>query len=626
MSLAGTGQPLNREHAREHLDFLYGAYQRPVKFFLSTGGWDHRTQKYGSSWRDTAFTYPNDVEAALNYADQESRSGKAVFLTCRTFTGARGRKAQNAEPNGLVVWCELDTKNGSVENVVQQAQTEGAYVVWSGSGGAHVYYRLTEALSSGELEKLNISLRERWNLPNGVDSVHDMSRVLRLAGSWHDKTEAKRPVYPALGNTPHPVEKAALLPQVKLRMFDDTTHSADFYRWTADNAYRKGLTLDEAVRLATSTNAPGTAHFDGDQTRLRADVERIYAKLDTKPGYARPNFQEDLTVREVQEPKEPRRFAFTSGATFALDVPKDVPPVWGSGTKVMWAVGEALMVCGPSGVGKTTIAGQLAAARLGLANEVLGMPVVAGKKNSLYLACDRPYQARRSMNRLMQPEWRDVLAERLVVWEGPPPEDFAKNTDLLTQMCEAADADTVFVDSLKDVVIGIKEDEPGAAYNRARQTALRAGIQVIELHHQVKRGANGNEPSTISDVYGSVWITAGAGSVMLLWGDPGDPIVKMKHLKQPAEEIGPFDIVHDHYAGNSTVSGEISLAVLAKQRDGLTAKEAAQAMFDTTKPTTAEVEKARRRLEKLVREGVLVCLPGAVGGAASTYQILTVKR
>jgi hypothetical protein len=34
-------------------------------------------------------------------------------------------------------------------------------------------------------------------------------------------------------------------------------------------------------------------------------------------------------------------------------------------------------------------------------------------------------------------------------------------------------------------------------------------------------------------------ITAGAGSVVLLWGAAGDPIVEWRHLKQPAAEVGP---------------------------------------------------------------------------------------
>jgi hypothetical protein len=77
------------------------------------------------------------------------------------------------------------------------------------------------------------------------------------------------------------------------------------------------------------------------------------------------------------------------GGTFILDAPKGVPAVWGDGDQVAWSEGEPLLLVGPAGVGKTTLAGQLVMARLGLLGRVLGMPVVAGER-VLYLACDRP--------------------------------------------------------------------------------------------------------------------------------------------------------------------------------------------------------------------------------------------
>jgi len=121
------------------------------------------------------------------------------------------------------------------------------------------------------------------------------------------------------------------------------------------------------------------------------------------------------------------------------------------------------------------------------------------------------------------------------------------------RMCEQAGADTVVVDSLKDAAIGLSDDEVGAGWNRARQFALREGVQVLELHHTVKRGANGAEPNTLADIYGSTWITSGAGSVISLWGEAGDPIVSLRHLKQPFAEVGPFRLLHDHTTGITTV-------------------------------------------------------------------------
>ena len=292
-----------------------------------------------------------------------------------------------------------------------------------------------------------------------------------------------------------------------------------------------------------------------------------------------------------------------SGGRFILDAPDTVPAVWGDGAQVVWAEGEALLITGPPGVGKTTLAGQVLSARLGIGGAVLGLPVKPTTSKVLYLAMDRPRQIARSLRRTLGRANRVVLDERLIVWQGPPLKDIAAHPELLSEMARAAGADTVIVDSLKDAAVGLSDDTVGAGYNRARQLCLAAGIEVAELHHMVKRGANGGKPTSLADVYGSVWITAGAGSVLLLWGEPGDPIVEAVHLKQPAEPFGPLMVIHDHDTGTSKVWQETDLTEITKARGemGITAKGAAMILFSTDNPSPAQVEKARRKLNQLPR-------------------------
>lgn len=311
-----------------------------------------------------------------------------------------------------------------------------------------------------------------------------------------------------------------------------------------------------------------------------------------------------------------------TGGAFILDAPAAPPAIWGQDTEVAWAAGESLLIGGPPGVGKTTLTGQLVAARLGIVTKtVLGLPVQPGERRVLYLAMDRPPQIARSLGRLFGSEHRGVLDERLAVWKGPPPRDFARHPDLLGEMCERFDADTVIVDSLKDCVRKLSDDESGGGYNEARQRALVAGVQVVELHHQRKANGDNKKPSKLDDIYGSVWLTAGAGSVILLWGEGGDPIVELTHLKQPAEPLGPWRIAHDHAAGRSEIHHQADLLQMAQTWQpsgsaGLTAKAAACALFTTDKPSANETEKARRKLEKLVREGHLIRVDGSGGGSA----------
>lgn len=324
--------------------------------------------------------------------------------------------------------------------------------------------------------------------------------------------------------------------------------------------------------------------------------------------------------------------SLVEGGGFVLDVPSTPPAVWGDGESVGWAEGESMMIVGPPGVGKTTLVVQLVAGRLGIGKDVLGLPVRPGARRVLYLAMDRPPQIARAMGRLFGEEHRELLAERLAVWKGPPPADFARNTELLAEMCRQADADTVVVDSLKDGVLKCSDDEAGSGYNRARQRTLVDGVQVVELHHQRKANGDNKKPSKLDDVYGSVWLTAGAGSVVVLWGQAGDPVVELTHLKQPMEPLGPWQIRHDHDAGTSTIYHQADLlqVTLLQGSAGLTPQVAARALFSTDKPTPSEVEKARRRLDRYVSDGLLVRRAGQRGGgtarASAAYFLAAAER
>ena len=183
------------------------------------------------------------------------------------------------------------------------------------------------------------------------------------------------------------------------------------------------------------------------------------------------------------------------GKTWLTSGPDHPDPLWGDGAVVLAAKGQPTTIAGPQGAGKSVFGQRLALGHIGITNHILDIPIAPGTRNVLYLASDRPEQARLSMRRMVpQPDDLDTLGDRMRVWKGPPPEDVAKQPLMLLQMAEAADADLIVIDSAKDVALKLSADEVGAAYNSALQHCVAHDIEVVALHHP--RKLSGETPTT----------------------------------------------------------------------------------------------------------------------------------
>ncbi|MFK0018241.1 DnaB-like helicase N-terminal domain-containing protein [Streptomyces sp. NPDC090798] len=387
--------------------------------------------------------------------------------------------------------------------------------------------------------------------------------------------------------------------------------------------------------IANEAGGGSAAHYAEilrEKTRLRS-IEQLAIRLRSGvlSGGIPDDLEEDiagyLQQRTGNTSANPITSRLLPGGSFILDRPDTVPTLWGDGEQVLWAEGEALLIAGPSGVGKTTVAQQVILNAIGVHHGgVFGMPVRRFKR-FLYLASDRPQQAARSMARMVRPEDRELLDEHLVFWPGPPPSDFIKDPGILLRLCEAAGADAVCLDSLKDMAGELASEEGGQAINGAIQRTLVEGKEVIGLHHHRKQGGGkegSKEPTSLDELYGSTWITAGAGSVVSLWGAAGEPIVSMRHLKQPAGECGPWKLRHDHPVGRTEVWHQVDILALLRAAgpQGLTPAALAVNLYPNpkAKPTQSEIEKARRRLDTYVENRLAVVQKlGSGRTAASAY-------
>ncbi len=297
------------------------------------------------------------------------------------------------------------------------------------------------------------------------------------------------------------------------------------------------------------------------------------------------------------------------GGDFIFDIP-DVQVVWGTEIEVAWSGGEPLLIAGRTSIGKTTLAQNLVLARIGLRQDVLGMPVVADDKQVLYVAADRPKQVARSFRRMVvEEEHRVVLNERLLIHKGPPPNNISREPERFAEWVLSSGAGTVVIDSLKDCAADVVKNEGGAAVAEAFQRIVAGGVEVVANHHNRKSNADNRKPKMIDDIYGSVLIPATCGTVMILWGEPGDTVVELSQVKNADGDIGPLIMEMDLDTGSvSRIDAADALTLLQAIPGGMTAREMAR-FLSGTGDKSAE-NRARRKLNKLVERGIAVKSPG----------------
>lgn len=235
-----------------------------------------------------------------------------------------------------------------------------------------------------------------------------------------------------------------------------------------------------------------------------------------------------------------------TGSDFILDQNFTQEAIWGDKQQILWARGEPFYIVSSPGIGKTTIAQQLLLRRVGMrTGEFLDLPVEVDPGKVLYIAADRPRQAARSMRRMVKEEDRAALESALVIWAGAPPFSISAEPEQFVPWIRALDPEigTVFIDSLLDVAFDISEETGGSRTNAALQSLVRDGIEVLVIHHDRKRGEADRSPKQ-DDMYGSRALSKGAGSIAYLTGDPGEAHIRLLHLKRPANDCGPLQLVH----------------------------------------------------------------------------------
>ncbi|MDZ7676180.1 MAG: hypothetical protein U5K30_14075 [Acidimicrobiales bacterium] len=110
-------------------------------------------------------------------------------------------------------------------------------------------------------------------------------------------------------------------------------------------------------------------------------------------------------------------------------------------------------------------------------------------------------------------------------------------------------------------------------------------------------------------MYGAKWLTAGMGSVFLLWGDAGDKAITTRHLKPIYEKATPMDLKVNHGDGwldvISVQQQDMDAATLLAKAgsSGVTAGAVAKALFgDTSRNAKQKARDAWPVLSRTARQ------------------------
>ena len=107
--------------------------------------------------------------------------------------------------------------------------------------------------------------------------------------------------------------------------------------------------------------------------------------LSQVPGWSETDHQDDHQDHGHHDGQQPA-YRFTPGGSFILDTDPDPQPLWGAGSEVLQADGEALILAARQGLGKSSLAQQLTLGRCGFEEyrTLLGFPILRVSTRSIW--------------------------------------------------------------------------------------------------------------------------------------------------------------------------------------------------------------------------------------------------
>jgi hypothetical protein len=488
----------------------------------------HKIPENQYKFQQTFFRWPDQRLELINHV-LAHRTKYEVYFAPALFSAPSAQKEQVY--GAKVFWCEFDGKVPSSEALANAGVAEPTLKIMSSEAGhEHWYWKVDKFLTAEQLDRVNRALTYLF----GADtSGWDANQILRPPLTFNHKRQRPVVVYAhtpgnvladsfiGLPEPPPPID--APLPE----SIPDINEVIMRYKFpdAATRLFKMGvpvgkrssgmmslgfylaeMNLTNPEMLAVLLNADQRwGKFSGRTDQLKRLMEIV--------TIARQKFPWRQTDQKLGVPTlQPMGFLTL------LKSELHVEWYWDG-----WLQDKGYMLLtGPSQVGKTQLALDVAG-NMALGRSALDSPTRQGRIGffSLEMNAAEIKEFMQLMATSYTPEQQQILEQNLLIFPlGEPLYLNKKETrEQVEQTVADFKLDGIIVDSMGSTTDGSLSDEVAVRtlidWNDSFRQ--RSGAFTWFIHHHRKGNGDNKKPNKLDDVYGNMYITARATSVICLW-------------------------------------------------------------------------------------------------------------
>jgi hypothetical protein len=498
------------------------------------------------------FQWPAQQDEVINFI-LENKTDYEVYYSPALFYSASGQKPE--VKTSQVLWCEFD---GHLPTSLQGLPEPNIKVRSSTEEHEHWYWLLDQALPTEKLEQLNRAITyalgadtSAWNANQILRPLstfnHKRQRAVELTKFENSESTQLEPFEalsepPPTADAPPPDSVPPVEDVIGKVRFDENT-------W---NLFKQGAVegqrSDALMRLGYKFAEWQLSDRDCFTLLLNAD-ERWGKFKDREDQHTR--LMEIVTRARAKYPlkaysKELESFGL--GSLLATEV--HLEWVW----EGLLQEQGFMLLTGPSGVGKTQFS-LFMATQLALGYECLDRPVTKPQKVGFFSL----EMGLIDLKHFLQQQALNYSSDELAWLENnlrlfPLGEPLFLNRksekDKVEAAVETENLDGIFVDSLGSMTEEELTQEGDVKGLMNWTDHLRQKYQIFTwyIHHHRKATSDNKKPNTMSDIFGSMFVTKTPTSILSLWPYSANSVIQVTPLKtRLTGNNTPFLITRDSY-------------------------------------------------------------------------------